>query len=444
MAKLIIANAPQQVITTIIDNGDITVLSRYNLTSDMFGPYKEHIERIQAYYNQYGHTPGESTIESWWEENILTETVEPEEEITRQLQIDYFYTHSFNKMLNRTIDNVQIDPEQAMKEMAEFCRENQELIYGKVKSHRYQGDAQEEIDTLRDMVSRKDVIIPTGFDAIDAAIGGLRTIKELCVVFARMNQGKSWVACKMAVESLKRGKKVLYYSGETPVEHVNYRLDTLLFGYPNNKLMLYDLNESDLTDYVSLRTSNQTKYSGEIEIVTPEDHLNNRKLTVGELRSILQRENYDLVIVDQLSEMDEDGKPSQNTKIKYKNITDRLAHLSSEFKTPIVLMCQASRLAGDVGTEENENECPELKDIADSDDIPRVCTTAISICQPKPGELKLAVKKARFVGKDTTARYLWTINTGDFEEISSSNTGGSNINIKPKRPQRTRQTEDVF
>ena len=138
MAKLIIANAPQQVITTIIDNEDITVLSRYNLTSDMFGPYKEHIERIQEYYNQYGHTPGESTIESWWEENILTETVEPEEEITRQLQIDYFYTHSFNKMLNRTIDNVQIDPEQAMKEMAEFCRANQELIYGRVKSHRYQ------------------------------------------------------------------------------------------------------------------------------------------------------------------------------------------------------------------------------------------------------------------------------------------------------------------
>ena len=206
--------------------------------------------------------------------------------------------------------------------------------------------------------------------------------------------------------------------------------------------MVYDLTEVDLDDYTSLRMCNVAKYDGEIEIITPEDHLNNRKLTVGELRGILQRGKYDYVIIDQLSEMEEDGKPSQNTKLKYKRISDELAHLSSEFKTPIVLMCQASRLAGDKGTEENENECPELKDIADSDDVARVCTTAISICQPKPGELKMAVKKARFTGKNTEARYIWGINYGTFEEIE--NTSGPEDNIKPKRPQRQRKEEDVF
>lgn len=442
MARLIIANSPQQIITTIIDTQDITVLARYNLTPDMFGPYKEHIQRILDFTEEYGHTPGESTIESWWEENILTETVEPEEDLARQLQVDYFYTTKFNKMLNKTIDNVQLDPEEAMREMAEFCRSNTEIIYGKVKSHKYQADADKEIDTLTDMVARKDVIIPTGFDAIDRAIGGLRTIKELCVVFARLNQGKSWVACKMAIEALKRSKKVLYYSGESPVEHVNYRLDTLLFGFPNSKLMLYDLSEADLKNYVSLRKVNQSKYDGDIDIVTPEDHLNNRKLTVGELRSMLQRGNYDYIIIDQLSEMEEDGKPSMNTKFKYKNISDQLAHLSSEFKTPIVLMCQASRAADDTGTDENESECPQLKDIADSDDIARVCTTAISMCQPKPGELKMVVRKARFTGKDAGARYIWTINEGIFEEIGKVEDGG--INIKPKRPQRNKPSADVF
>ena len=292
------------------------------------------------------------------------------------------------------------------------------------------------------MVTRRDVIIPTGFDSIDKGIGGLRTLKELCIVFARLNQGKSWVACKMAVEALKRGNRVLYYSGESPVEHVNYRLDTLLFGYPNNKLMVYDLNETNLEDYKSLRLANKNKYNGEIEIVTPEDHLSNKKLTVGELRGILQRGQYDYVIIDQLSEMEEDGKLSQNTKLKYKKITDQLAHLSSEFRTPIVLMCQANRYAGDTGTEENENECPELKDIADSDDIARVCTTAISICQPKQGELKLEVKKARFMGKNTSARYSWNVNIGEFEELTS----GKADNLKPKRPQRPQSTnsEDVF
>ena len=119
-----------------------------------------------------------------------------------------------------------------------------------------------------------------------------------------------------------------------------------------------------------------------------------------------------------------------------------MIHLSAEFRTPIVLMCQANRYAGDTGTEENENECPELKDIADSDDIARVCTTAISICQPKQGELKLEVKKARFMGKNTSARYSWNVNIGEFEELTS----GKADNLKPKRPQRPQSTnsEDVF
>ena len=117
-----------------------------------------------------------------------------------------------------------------------------------------------------------------------------------------------------------------------------------------------------------------------------------------------------------------------------------MAHLSSEFKTPIELMCQANRQAGDTGTDENKNTCPELKDIADSDDIARVCTTAISVCQPTKGELLLEVKKARFTGKDCRASYEWNPNLGTFK----STCRGPADNLKPKRPQRQRKEEDVF
>ena len=54
----------------------------------------------------------------------------------------------------------------------------------------------------------------------------------------------------------------------------------------------------------------------------------------------------------------------------------------------------------------------------------------------------MAVKKARFTGKNTEARYIWGINYGTFEEIE--NTSGPVDNIKPKRPQRQRKEEDVF
>lgn len=442
MAQLTIANAHIQMINLLLSDGNLDEYKKYNLTPEMFGDFASLMERILQFEEEYKEMPVVDTVIDWDEDFYICEEVQDPQLLARQLQIDYFYTHEFNNMLNKTISNAQLEPEEAMQKMAEFCRSHTEIIYGKVKSYKYQEQAEEQIEVLEDMVTRRDVIIPTGFDSIDKGIGGLRTLKELCVVFARLNQGKSWVACKMAVEALKRGNRVLYYSGESPVEHVNYRLDTLLFGYPNNKLMVYDLTEANLKDYKSLRLANKNKYNGEIEIVTPEDHLSNKKLTVGELRGILQRGQYDYVIIDQLSEMEEDGKLSQNTKLKYKKITDQLAHLSSEFRTPIVLMCQANRYAGDTGTEENENECPELKDIADSDDIARVCTTAISICQPKQGELKLEVKKARFMGKNTSARYSWNVNIGEFEELTS----GKADNLKPKRPQRPQSTnsEDVF
>ena len=445
MGRLIINNAHIQFINWILSEQSLIDYHKYNLNPDMFGPCKDLMERIIDFADKHdGELPSETTVSGWVDEDTFyfCDLINDPEILARELQVRFFYNKSFLPILNRTIDNVELDPEDCMKAMAEFCIKNTEIIYGKVKSYKYQEQAQDQIDLLKDMVTRKDVIIPTGFDEIDSAIGGLRTIKELCVVFARMNQGKSWVACKMAIEGMKSGRKVLYYSGESPVEHVNYRLDTLLFGYPNDKLMLYDfdIDSLDLSEYESKRLCNKEMYSGEIEIITPEDHLNNRKLTVGELRGILQRGHYDYVILDQLSEMEEDGKPSQNTKLKYKRISDELAHLSSEFKTPIVLMCQANRQAGDTGTDENKNTCPELKDIADSDDIARVCTTAISVCQPTKGELLLEVKKARFTGKDCRASYEWNPNLGTFKSTCS----GPADNLKPKRPQRQRKEEDVF
>ena len=245
MAKVVIANANIQMINLLISERSLDEYKKYNLTPEMFGNQKELMLKILQFTEEYGETPVLDTVLDWDSEFYDCLDINDPEILARQLQVDYFYTHDFNNMLNKCMNNVQLNPEESMREMAKFCMEHTDIIYGKVKSYKYQEQADEQVEVLHDMVTRKDIIIPTGFDALDREIGGLRTIKELCVVFARMNQGKSWVACKMAVEGMKSGRRVLYYSGESPVEHVNYRLDTLLFGFPNRKLMLYDLSEED-------------------------------------------------------------------------------------------------------------------------------------------------------------------------------------------------------
>ena len=192
MGRLIINNAHIQFINWILSEQSLIDYHKYNLNPDMFGPCKDLMERIIDFADKHdGELPSETTVSGWVDEDTFyfCDLINDPEILARELQVRYFYNKSFLPILNRTIDNVELDPEDCMKAMAEFCIKNTEIIYGKVKSYKYQEQAQDQIDLLKDMVTRKDVIIPTGFDEIDSAIGGLRTIKELCVVFARMNQG---------------------------------------------------------------------------------------------------------------------------------------------------------------------------------------------------------------------------------------------------------------
>ena len=145
---------------------------------------------------------------------------------------------------------------------------------------------------------------------------------------------------------------------------------------------------------------------------------------------------YDLVIIDQLSEMDyENGKYKGNTKQMYKCITDDLAHISSELKTPIVVLCQANR-----ETKDGElKDVPTLKEIADSDDIARVATTVVGMCQLENTQLKLKVTKARFIGKGTELIYDWDINLGYFTFLGNGDS--KTINTKPKNRQQNERRE---
>ena len=77
----------------------------------------------------------------------------------------------------------------------------------------------------------------TGFDELDALIGGWDVKEELATIVARTGMGKSWLLLKCASAAAKQGKIVGIYSGEMSENKVGYRLDTLMGNFSNGALI---------------------------------------------------------------------------------------------------------------------------------------------------------------------------------------------------------------
>ena len=440
MIDVSIINSEQQILSKLVKTNDWGVISRNALILEHFIRFPELAKIIFDYHEQTGKVISEATLMGMTSEveYLFLEDgfrFEDEEDLASDILVKYFYTKDFAKEANKCIVEAETQPQKAMQAMAVFCNRNAKIIFNDKLGKSYLENHEESLERLQRSIDMKDKIIKTGISELDTAIGGYRTDKELMAVVGRMNEGKSWFVLWLAVLGMKQGKRVFYYSGETPREQVEFRISTLLFNYPNFDLIMYNLTDSDYKNYKELVEANARKYTGDITIVTPEDDLDNKKLTIESLRGELNKENYDIIVIDQLSEMETLDKAFRgNTKLKYKQITDELAHLSSEMHIPVVLACQANR-----ETQDGElKDVPGLKEIADSDDIARVATTVIGMCQLEGPQLKIKVTKARFVGKDTELYYAWDINHGIFEFVGDSN---NRVSPKPKNRQQNERRE---
>ena len=65
MAKIVIANAPIQMINLLISERSLDEYKKYNLTPEMFGNQKDLMEKIIQFTEEYGETPVLDTVLEW-------------------------------------------------------------------------------------------------------------------------------------------------------------------------------------------------------------------------------------------------------------------------------------------------------------------------------------------------------------------------------------------
>ena len=252
--------------------------------------------------------------------------------------------------------------------------------------------------------------MPTGFKELDKMIGGWQKDNDYVCIAARSGVGKSWIAMKIAREAMRAGYKVAYYSGEMSSEQVYQRLITLDSGISNYGIV--HGSESIVNTYKNY--VDNVNVAGSIVCYNAYD-LPGNIATVENLKSIVKKEQFDLLIVDQITWLSSGQYFGNNETAEFAAISKQLREAQLELKIPFICLHQLNRSAylnsdlsdGLYGSDKLKQDCSMIICIKDSTD--------------ENGNLFLdfTMSKNRSGCKDSTLRYQVNYDTGVFKCVSA-------------------------
>ena len=398
-----------QILRKVLHTANNSIIADNLLTEDYFVGYENEYNFIQDHIKKYGNVPDKATFLAEFPQLELVEVTESDRYLVDTVREEYLYYKAV-PVIQEAANLLKDDSNAA----AEFL-----LNAMKTLQPNY---ALGGVDIVADatnrfnqFIERKDKqqewFFTCGFPELDNIIHGIQRKDELFVIFARTNQGKSWILEKMCAHVWQIGYNVGYVSPEMSASSIGYRFDTLVSHYSNSGLMWGkdDIDTDDYEAYIQGLTQSENKFI----VATPLDF--DKKITVTKLKNWIKQYKLDLVAIDGITYMtDERGKRGDNKTTSLTNISEDLMELSMELGVPVVVVVQANR-SGVV--EKGGDDTPDLESIRDSDGIAHNASKVISIHQKEHGVLNMTVKKQRFGAVGGKLTYHWDINTGEFEFI---------------------------
>lgn len=429
-----------QIISKILSTKDISILEDNLLTKDYFVGYENEYDFLVDHTKEYGVVPDKVTFLSKFPDVDLVEVTESDRYLVDTIREEYLYYKSV-PVVQRIAELLKSDANAAAEYMVHAMKELE-------PNYRLSGTdiIAEASDRYEQFIERKEHqeewFFTSGFEELDDLIHGIQREEEYFVIFARTNQGKSWVLEKMCTHIWQIGFNVGYISPEMGASSIGYRFDTLYKHFSNRGLM-WGKDNVDVQEYEDyLKSLKNTK--NKFIVATPNDFT--RKITVAKLRNWIKQYKLDLVAIDGITYMtDERYQRGDNKTTQLTHISEDLMSLSMEMRVPILIVVQANR--GGVAQDDSDG-APELETIRDSDGIAQNASKVLSIRQTKDGVLKLEVKKQRFGAVGGKLNYQWDIDTGDFMFIPSYDdaepTERTERKVREVQKRFSQDKEDVF
>ena len=433
-----------QILSKCIAVGNIDIIENNQLTEEYFLGYKDERNFIVEHYKEYGNTPDTATFLSKFPDIELVEVNESDKYLVETIQEEYLFYRSV-PVVQKIADLLKTDANAAAEYMLTATKQLQpNYNLGGIDII---AQAQERFDEFKERKEKQDEwFFTSGFPELDDLTHGIQRGEELLVLFARTNQGKSWVLEKICTHIWQLGFNVGYISPEMGASSIGYRFDTLYNKYDNKALMWgkEEVNNDEYEKYISELQQKRNKFI----VATPADF--DRRITVTKLKKWIKQYDLHAIAIDGITYLsDERGYKNDNKTTSLTNISEDLMSLSMEMKVPVLAVVQANR--GGVVDSDTE-DLPELESIRDSDGISHNASKVISLRLTKTGDLLMQIKKQRNGGVGGKLAYHWNANVGEFINIPISNESTSTSTTRTAEHRSTRnrkraehtEKEDVF
>ena len=392
-----------QYLNRVLDSGDPSLITHENLDNSFFTEYKEEFDFIKQHLDKYGVIPDKVTFLAKFPDFDFVQVHE-----TRNFLIDELFSDKQTRFLADTFNKVR-------HLLQDGKRDEAMDLYITAANTSIKAKHMSCIDLLNDTSRYNDYIdrcndfnkyyVKTGFPELDSLIGGWDRMEELATLVARPGVGKSWCLIKCASAALEQGLNVGIYSGEMSARKVGYRFDTIV-GHLSNYAITKGIDgyQNEYKQYID---SLKDKYAGSLKVLTPQDISGPAGVTA--LRAFVEKENLDILFVDQHSLLEDDRKGRSPVE-KASNISKDLKNLQVLKHIPIIAVSQQNR------TDVEEGAIIDVSKIAQADRIGQD-STVVLFFEQKDNVLTMHLAKSRDSIAGKKISYAINLDKGLFDYI---------------------------
>lgn len=189
----------------------------------------------------------------------------------------------------------------------------------------------------------------TGYNWVDAKLGGGLSYKTLTVFFGRAKVGKSILSGNLAANIVKNGYNVLLVTLELSEKKYLKRIASNILDVPIDEYDNFILDKKKLKkkiDQYNQPDGMTMKIPGKLII----KEFPTATLRVPDLEAYIQKAesklkiNFDVILIDYLNLMQDTKNPnSDNSYLKVKNLSEQLRAMATRRNTAVITFSQANR-----------------------------------------------------------------------------------------------------
>lgn len=225
-------------------------------------------------------------------------------------------------------------------------------------------DAKALIFALQDDIDRRargeQIGVKTGIRGIDAHIGSMEP-GNLVIIAGRPSHGKSALACTIAINAARAGKRVLWFTMEMDAVETARRIVSQVSGIDNRKFKtraLQGMTEDERGRYIAAyeKVARMGLHVSDVTNQTPLDIWR----TAQGVKAV---DGLDLIIIDYIGLMSAGSRKKENRVQEVSYITRMLKNMAGALQVPVLALSQLNR------ANDKENRMPRLSDLRDSGSI---------------------------------------------------------------------------